>query len=74
MADMVNHPAHYNIPGRKECIEEMIDLFGIEKVAIFCELNRYKYLYRAELKGGDEDVAKAKWYDKKMRELIGELF
>lgn len=30
MADMVNHPTHYNIPGRKECIEEMIDRFGVE--------------------------------------------
>ena len=35
MADTVNHPAHYNIPGRKECIEEMIDRFGVEAVISF---------------------------------------
>lgn len=28
--EQVNHPAHYNIPGRKECIDEMIDNWGKE--------------------------------------------
>ena len=23
--EMINHPKHYNIEGRKECIDEMID-------------------------------------------------
>ena len=32
MENNVNHPKHYNIPGRKECIEEMLDIFGIENV------------------------------------------
>lgn len=41
--DNVNHPAHYNAPGRKECIVEMLEKFGSEKVQIFCELNAYKY-------------------------------
>jgi NTP pyrophosphatase (non-canonical NTP hydrolase) len=59
----VNHPGHYNIPGRKECIEEMLDLFGYEKVEAFCELNSYKYRYRHELKNGQEDLDKAKNYD-----------
>lgn len=69
MADMVNHPKHYNIEGRKECIEEMIDVFGVEKVRVFCELNVYKYMYRHELKNGDEDLKKAEWYKKKCAEL-----
>ena len=61
--DSVNHPSHYNIEGRKECIEEMLELFGVDAVKIFCELNAYKYRYRHELKGGEEDLKKADWYD-----------
>ena len=64
MEEAVNHPAHYNAPGRKECIVEMIEKFGVEKVQAFCELNAYKYRYRHEMKGGQEDLEKAKWYDK----------
>lgn len=62
MSDNVHHPKHYNIPGRKECIEEMIDKFGYEKVEAFCELNSYKYQYRHELKNGQEDLEKAQNY------------
>lgn len=67
---MVNHPSHYNIPGRKECIEEMIDRFSSETVISFCRLNVYKYRYRAELKNGIEDLKKADWYEAKMNELL----
>lgn len=74
MADTVNHPAHYNIPGRKECIEEMIDRFGVEAVISFCRLNVYKYRYRAELKNGVEDLNKADWYEAKAKELEGLKF
>lgn len=69
MGEAVNHPAHYNAPGRKECIEEMLDIFGIEKVKAFCKLNSYKYNYRHEMKNGEEDLAKANWYDSKYFEL-----
>lgn len=68
-ADPVNHPQHYNVPGRKECIAEMLDVYGAEKVKAFCELNAYKYRYRHTLKGGEEDLKKAAWYDKKKEEL-----
>lgn len=33
--EKIDHPAHYNLNGRKECIEEMLDLYGPEKVAAF---------------------------------------
>ena len=69
MKDNVNHPSHYNIPGRKECIVEMLDIFGVDKVKIFCELNAYKYRYRYTQKGGDEDLRKAIWYDNYTKEL-----
>ena len=70
--DNVNHPAHYNIPGRKECIVEMLEKFGSEKVQIFCELNAYKYRYRHELKNGQEDLDKAAWYEAKQAELVAD--
>ena len=60
----VNHPSHYNIAGRKECIVEMLEIFGVEKTKAFCELNAYKYRYRAGLKGdAEKDFAKADWYE-----------
>lgn len=65
----INHPEHYNIPGRKECIDEMLEKFGVEKVRAFCELNAYKYRYRHELKNGNEDLDKAKWYDLTLQKL-----
>lgn len=67
--EKVNHPQHYNIPGRKECIVEMEEHYGVEAVKTFCELNAYKYRYRAHLKGGEEDIKKAGWYDDYRLEL-----
>jgi hypothetical protein len=67
--EKVNHPKHYNIAGRKECIEEMLEIFGVEKVKAFCELNVYKYRYRHELKNGEEDLKKAEWYQNKLDQL-----
>ena len=61
----INHPQHYNLPNRKECIVEMEEQFGIECTATFCLMNAYKYLYRAgnkENNSADQDIAKAKWY------------
>lgn len=69
MSDAVNHPSHYCQEGRKECIEEMIDIYGVEAVKTFCQLNIYKYIYRHEMKNGEEDLKKAKWYEDKYNEL-----
>jgi ABC-type oligopeptide transport system ATPase subunit len=69
----VNHPAHYQKEGRKECIEEMLEKFGVEAVKHFCLLNAYKYEYRHELKGGNEDIEKARWYMNKFHELGGDV-
>lgn len=70
--EAVNHPSHYQAPGRKECIVEMLELFGKEKVITFCELNAYKYHYRHELKNGQEDLDKAEWYEEFAEKLKGE--
>lgn len=61
----VNHPDHYNIPGRKECIVEIQEKYGVRIAVIFCLTNAYKYLYRAGEKPGNSkmrDIEKAKWY------------
>lgn len=69
-SDMVNHPSHYNLPDRKECIDEMIDIYGLKDVAKWCEITAYKYKYRAGHKGSMvEDMSKATWYTDKAREL-----
>lgn len=69
-SDMVNHPSHYNLPDRKECIDEMIDIYGLKDVAKWCEITAYKYKYRAGHKDSMvEDMSKAVWYIDKAREL-----
>lgn len=57
----VDHPSHYKA-GKYECIDVMEDTFGAEAVKSFCILNAFKYIYRADSKGGDEDIKKARWY------------
>lgn len=69
---MVNHPSHYTY-GKRECIDEMIDKYGLQAVINFCECSAYKYQYRMGHKGTAEDAEidsqKAQWYIKKAREL-----
>ena len=63
--NLVDHPTHYSKPGRKECIVEMCELYGVHITAIFCLTNAYKYLYRAGEKAGNpeqQDINKATWY------------
>lgn len=67
--EFVNHPSHYNREGSMECIEEMELIFGKEAVRHFCILNAWKYRYRAMDKNGKEDMRKADWYIKKLKEL-----
>ena len=54
--DMVNHPPHYTShPSNVECIT-------ITEHMGFCLGNALKYIWRADLKGGVEDLRKAIWY------------
>lgn len=66
----VNHPSHYKKPGRKECIDEMLDKFGVFFTIDFCLGNAMKYKYRAGLKNDKlEDLQKADWYIQKAMSL-----
>ena len=65
MSEQVNHPSHYNKAGRKECIAEMEEKYGIPATDGFCLMNAYKYLYSAGDKFGNsalQDESKARWY------------
>lgn len=66
--DPVNHPSHYT-SGNIECIDAMVAAFGKEEVMSFCKLNAFKYIWRADLKNGKEDLHKAAWYVAKYLEL-----
>ena len=54
--DPVNAPRHYRShPSGVECIQ-------ITEHMGFCLGNALKYIWRADLKGGVEDLRKAAWY------------
>jgi hypothetical protein len=54
--DPVDHPAHYTRhPSGVECI-------AITEHMGFCLGNAIKYIWRADLKNGVEDLRKARWY------------
>lgn len=70
MSEQVNHPSHYQ--GKIECIDAMVLQFGDFEVAYFCEINAFKYLWRAGEKEGnskEQDEQKAMWYLRKDIEL-----
>ena len=70
-ANAVNHPSHYNNYS-VEVLEMMRGIWGDEKVAIFCELNAFKYRMRMGLKEGnpiEQDLAKEKFYLDYMKKL-----
>lgn len=70
--EKVNHPSHYQKDG-KECIDVMLELYGIQAVINFCELNAFKYKWRAGLKTGESaevDLKKAQWYADYRENLI----
>ena len=69
MSEQVNHPAHYQKNGR-ECIDVMIEKFGVQAVINFCKCNQFKYEWRAGLKeGNSEEQDLSAWYKKKAEEL-----
>lgn len=71
MSEQVNHPSHYNREGRKECIDEMVEKYGVADTILWCIMTADKYLYRAGTKDGnseDQDLKKAMWYVRWARE------
>ena len=67
--DPVSKPEHYTNT-KVECIDAMIDVYGVEAVKSFCLCNSFKYHWRAKDKNGEEDLQKADWYMQKYKELV----
>ena len=60
--DLVNQPSHYRV-NDKECIVEMLILFGTKDFIKYCTINAWKYRYRAGNKDDtDQDLKKADRY------------
>lgn len=71
--ETVNHPPHYKV-GAYECLDIMESLYGLDAVINFCMLNAFKYQWRCNRKGNcNEDLRKARWYNKKALDLINKL-
>ena len=66
--DVVNHPAHYT-QGGIECIEAIKASMTEEEFRGYLKGCQMKYMWRYRLKGGVEDLKKARWY---LDRLIGE--
>lgn len=64
--DPVNHPPHYT-QGDIECIDAIRAALTDDEFRGYCKGNAIKYVWRERHKGGDESVAKAKWYLDKMK-------
>lgn len=65
MADMVNHPEHYNQNG-VETIDVIEAALTPEEFRGFLKGNVMKYLDRHEFKNGQQDLEKAQWYTLKL--------
>ena len=71
--DPIN-PDHYN---GKDCLNKMINEFGLEAVYWFCVCNQFKYDYRAGNKPGNsrqQDLQKAAWYEAEADRIKSELY
>ena len=72
--EMVNHPTHYNnYP--IEVIDMMVGIWGVENVALWCEITAFKYRMRMGTKPENsikQDLEKEAWYLNKAKELRGE--
>ena len=69
--ELVNHPMHYNKEGRKECIDEMQDIFGTEFTIIWAIMTAYKYRYRiGEKDDVEQERGKICWYEDWAKEHI----
>lgn len=69
--EYVNHPKHYNLY-EKEVIDMMVDIWGPDKTATWCEMTAFKYRMRMGTKPGNsiqQDLDKEKWYLDKAKEL-----
>jgi len=66
MTDTINSPDHYS-SGDVECIEAIKSSMTMEEFLGYLRGNCFKYLWRYRMKGGTEDLRKAEWYLRRLR-------
>ena len=60
--DVVNSPQHYK-RGGVECIDAMVQVYGLKRVQEYAEISAFKYQWREGLKGDSKtDKLKKIWY------------
>lgn len=67
--DNVNHPDHYNSYSR-EVIDTLQGSMTPDEFKGYLKGNIMKYITRYQFKNGVEDLKKAKWYIKKLTEVV----
>ena len=67
--DMVNKPPHYN-QGSVECIDAMESMLSREEFIGYLRVNSFKYRWRWRGKNGQQDLDKAKWYARKLEDIL----
>lgn len=73
MSEQVDHPAHYQLFPGTEAIDVIEAALTEQQFRGFLMGNALKYRLRAGEKGPAEQcIAKAKWYERRLRELPGE--
>jgi len=73
MSDPINQPAHYT-SGNIECIDAIASALGNEGFAAFLRGQVMKYTWRLGMKDAPaQDAAKAEWYARKLRDVLGEV-
>ena len=65
--DMVNHPPHYN-QGNIECIDAIRAMLSPEEFRGYLRGTSLKYRWRYQYKDGMQDIEKAEWYEKRLKE------
>lgn len=69
MSDEINSPSHYMLFPDMEAIDVIKAALTPEEFAGYCKGNALKYRLRAGEKGpADKCIAKANWYQRKLRE------
>jgi len=70
--EYINDPAHYQQEDGKSTWERMVDRWGEEKTALWCEMTAFKYQDRMGKKPGEDierEKGKIEWYENKAAEL-----
>ena len=67
--DDVNKPEHYN-QGEIECYDALNSMLSKEELIGYLRGNSFKYRWRFRQKNGKQDLEKAEWYEKKLKDEL----